>query len=218
MHYLASLRIPKDHAEAIKTLLSASDHDVERVLLVLAESPIGLDVETFTEAAATKLSFLNVDRPEGIIDALISLNVTRTHSDAEIDNFVEEVIRALGFKDGVPAQSRERLTKLLSSEPLSTNVKALHLQQDHERAFLRSRILTDARPVFGASVKNPPVTILITHMLKLSYFEEGRTHDFYVALDADDITNLKETLARAEDKAASLTKTFESAKVPVCQK
>jgi hypothetical protein len=202
----------------MKVLLRASSEEVDKTLRALAEGPIGLNVDAFIQATAPKLSFLKVDQPEGIVRALISLNVTRTHTDVEIDEFVDDVIRSLDFKEVAPSQSKERLTKLLSSEPISTNVKALQLQQDHERLFLRSRIFTDARPVFGTDVKNAPVTILITHMLKLSYYEEGEARDFYVALDAEDIANLKDALARAEDKAASLTKTFELAQVTVCQK
>src|SRR5262249_13168735 len=148
-------------------------------------------------------------RPERVVNALISLNVTRAHSDSAIGDFADDILRALDLRGSDLKKSKDRLSALLASEPISTNVKALQLQQDHERLLVRSHIVTDARPVFGASVRKAPVTMLITHTLKLSYYEEGRTREFYIALDSEDITGLKEALTRAEDKANSLAKTLE---------
>ena len=198
---------------------------MEQVLSILAEGPIGLDVDAFIGATAPNLGFLESEHPERLIRALVSLNVTRAHSDYEIVDFIDNVLRSLDeakppliLTGQTRDRARVRLTTLLSSEPLSSNVRAVHLQQDHDRLLVHSRILTDARPVFGSDVKNAPVTMLITQTLKLTYFQDGKTMEFYTALDAEDIAELKEVLVRAENKADSLANIFTLAKVPLCRK
>ena len=69
--------------------------------------------------------------------------------------------------------------------------------------------------MFGPKVTDPPVATLITHTLKLAYYQDDESKDFYLALDEDDITELEEVLSRAKTKAATLTKQLQLSKMMI---
>ena len=79
------------------------------------------------------------------------------------------------------------------------------MQRDHENSFCDAKILTDLRPVFGASAEVQPEGIVVTHTLKLEYHDDRGAHrKFYVALNQDDLETLRNVLERADKKANSL--------------
>jgi hypothetical protein len=59
------------------------------------------------------------------------------------------------------------------------------LLADQERLLGGVRILTDGRPVYGQEVQGDPVAVLINHTLKLSYYQDGKPLEFFVALDTE---------------------------------
>jgi len=61
------------------------------------------------------------------------------------------------------------------------------------------------RPVFGEGIAEGPDAFIVTHTLKLHYWEAGKHKDFFVALDRNDVRSLKEIAERAEKKSARLT-------------
>ena len=51
---------------------------------------------------------------------------------------------------------------------------------------------------------------LVLHTLQVGYHDGlGKHHEFYVALDSDDIEKLQKALVRAKQKAATLVKLLE---------
>jgi hypothetical protein len=215
---LTSIKIPPDQLQALRTLIGISDDQMDALLRILSEVPLSLDLEGFVNEVAPKLAF--VSQSEKVIQALVALNVTRAHSEPPVSDLVNDVLDALeegkaGSLGDRRASAQKRLTQLLTITRLAITTKAIHLQIDHERLLASVRILTEARPVFGTNVNAPPDAVLITHTLKLSYYQDGKPIDFYVALDSDDILKLKEALERAQTKAVSLSKIFEAATIPV---
>ena len=59
----------------------------------------------------------------------------------------------------------------------------MHLRDDHEWVFYYARILTDARPVYGADPSAAPSAVIISHTLKLSFSKDDDFRDFYIVLD-----------------------------------
>jgi hypothetical protein len=220
---LASLNIPKDHLEPLETLISLSDHEMEALLGSLSDIPLSVDLDACIKPLAPKLKSSSIKHPEKIIQVLISLSVTRAHSDPPVRDFVDAVLHAIeesspkAFSNGQQTRARDNLTKLLSFEPLSIAAKAHHLLADQERLLAGVRILTDARPVYGQEIQGDPVAVLINHTLKLSYYQDGKPLDFFVALDTADIANLKLALDRAEAKADSLKQMFTKADIRIVQ-
>ena len=55
---------------------------------------------------------------------------------------------------------------------------------------------------------------MIAHTLKLSYFEDGENKEFFIAMDANDLSDLMEQIQRANSKAASLKSVLAIGGVP----
>ncbi|MCX6381767.1 MAG: hypothetical protein NT023_20210, partial [Armatimonadetes bacterium] len=96
------------------------------------------------------------------------------------------------------------LKQILSVEQIDIIAKATSVLLDHERVYSNARVLTDIRPVFSSDVAIMPTAVLIVHMLKIGYHENGEHKEFYVALDTEDVRKLQETLERATTKDKSL--------------
>lgn len=105
-------------------------------------------------------------------------------------------------RDKVPA----RLHALVSGPAVSIICKVRSVANDNDFSFQKSRILTELRPVFGASAKDKPVTFALTHSLKLVYLKNGERKEMFVAMDDDDIESIHEQLVRAKEKALTLRK------------
>jgi hypothetical protein len=213
------LNIPDDQVQTLGTLVSISQRDLERLLHEIADLPLTIDFDSGIKTAVPRLTFL--EKPEKILQVLFSLNVTRAHLDPPVNEFVEDVLKALDESNPrilagkKKLQARQNLRKLLSFDPLSTAAKASHLLADQERLFVGVRILTDARPVYGQDPKQKPVAMLVNHTLKLTYSHNMRVDELYVALDADDIGDLKRALDRATAKADSLASVLKSANINI---
>ena len=73
--------------------------------------------------------------------------------------------------------------------------------------MISSKVISDIRPIFGFNVNEKPKAAVIVHQLHLHYHQgdEKEMHkDIYMALDNDDLQNLKETIERAQLKTKIL--------------
>jgi len=153
------------------------------------------------------------------LDSLKTMYTIRAFNEVPTQEFIDDVCDALReygeLKLATEPQFRERLARLLDIESFNVAAKGAALQSEHEHVFCSARVLTDARPVYGKDPKEPPVAMIITHALKLSYHEGpgGRIREFYVGLGSHDIAELQEVLLRAEDKTKSLRAAIDISKV-----
>jgi len=216
---LASLKIPDDQLETLGNLVNLSDQAIDNLLKVLSQIRLSVEFNTALKKIASTVT--SIKEPEKLARVLVSLSITRAHSDPPIPDFVDDVLLALEeanpklLSNGKQKRAREIFTRLLSCEPLNTAAKAHHLLQDQERMLSSVRILTDARPVFGQNPTEGPVATLINHTLKITYYQDGKVADFYIALDTEDISALRRVLDRAEAKAVQLKKVFTKADIPI---
>ena len=72
--------------------------------------------------------------------------------------------------------------------------------------------LIDIRPVFDKSA-NEPLGAVITHTLRIEYFQGGTIESIEFALADADITSLRESLDREDRKTAAVTKVLQRADV-----
>jgi hypothetical protein len=199
------------------------DKDTKQLLRVLSDVPLSVDFDASIKALIPKLAANRIKQPSELLRVLISLSVTRAHSDPPINEYVEDVLEAIDESDPKILAARKRfharqlLRKLLSFEPLSLVAKASHLLHEQAHLLTTSRILTDARPVYGQNPQKKPSAVLINHTLQLSYLDDMEHKEFFVALNAKDIANLKKVLDRALAKARSLTDVFKSSDIRIVQ-
>jgi hypothetical protein len=158
---------------------------------------------------------------EQAFEALNSLYQGKAFFDVPPEEFISDIIEALRAKRewrdviGLP-QFRNRLEQLFEIEGLNIASKAFVLQLEYECRFHDARILTDARPVFGADVSEAPKAAILTHLLKLRYHDSSDDiKEIYIAMDSIDIAVLRDVLERARQKEKTLTAYFDEAKLRI---
>ena len=108
---------------------------------------------------------------------------------------------------------RNRLQKILSiGGMLHVVAKARGIIPDQERIFCGSKVLSDIRPVFPSDPSSISAAAII-HSLNISYHQNGRHKDFYVALATPDLAKLKKEIERAEKKAITMKSFVEKANI-----
>ena len=94
---------------------------------------------------------------------------------------------------------------------LVSPAKAVLLQLEYERRYHEARILTDARPVFGADPSHPPKAAILTHNLRLAYHDSSNEiQEFYIAMDSIDLSEFIQVLMRAQEKERTLSAYFDA--------
>jgi hypothetical protein len=163
--------------------------------------------------AVSGISALKREDFKVIGEAVGALYAAKSAKDVSVEEFVEDVCDAM---ESLPeedlrlphverSQFKQKLLTLLNADVFSLVAKVYDLATEDERTFCHARILTDLRPIFGPNVEDGPRGMLVVHLLKLAYHQGSeKTHNFYVALDADDLQVLKNLIDRAEAKANTL--------------
>lgn len=197
------------------------DDTLRRLLSALDEAPLMINTDALTERLATEVEALSQDSLEDILWALLSVYSLREEFDlttSEAAGHITQAVREsasedLGLTD--EDQFEERLVALLSSGKLDLIGKASALTLEQEHFMREARIVTDIRPIFGSDPANHPNGAVLVHTLRITYIDDSnQRRDFYVAMDAADVSNLQGSLKRAEQKAGSLKSMLEAAEVP----
>jgi hypothetical protein len=172
---------------------------------VKAALPLADASQIVTQAMSLQdLRITNSLKPSEVFDAIT----------ASLQNDAKEDWKAKHLAQWKSARSS--IEKLVDpGHPLCTVYKALKLSYEHTNVLYDATILTDLRPVFddtGREVKR----MTISHVIELRYSYGGREpRKFFAALDANDVTSLKNACIRAEIKAATLKETMKTLPWPV---
>lgn len=196
---MPELEIPREDIEGLAILRDMPEASLHAFISEIEQEPIKSDIPNVS--------------PEDVrraVTTLTTMYTIRGGSDVDTDQFIDDICDALREQGALPidaeSRMRERLERLLNIDRLNITAKASILKTEHERLFCSARILTDARPVYGDDVSQPPVAMVITHELKLTFHEgpRGALQELYIGLNSKDIDQLHEQLQRADDKAKSL--------------
>jgi hypothetical protein len=103
------------------------------------------------------------------------------------------------------------LAQLVEMPVLRTSAKAVSVLNQQERLFLDARIMSDIRPVFGDDPSERPTGAVVLHTLSIQHHTDGHTRMFNVAMDRNDLADLKLAVERAIDKAATLSRVMDDA-------
>lgn len=190
-------------------LRGLSDQEVSTILDELRTSPIGPRHQV-EAAVAARLSNHPPALIHKILTAIYALYDVRGLAEAPVDEFVDDLVAAMRETGSaeLAVEEREsvvrRLHAVLAVDPLAVRAKAHALQRDHEHIFHDAKILTDLRPVFSTPDAEPE-GVIIEYTLKIVFHDGARHKEVYMALDASDLSRLREIIQRAEMKVASLS-------------
>lgn len=210
-------KIPDTYRAGLAKIKALSPADASALETALGKAPLSGGFKGLVSTVGDEIPALRGDDLGEILRVLYSLYIYRGDEDAELPNFVAQIMTAMKSSSKDLALSGEeavafqaRITRLLGINSLAIASKAEQLRSDFPNTFHSVKIITDVRPIFSKP-EDQPIGAAIVHTLKIEY-HQGRAHrEFYVSLDADELAILKKTVARAEVKASSLISLLKAA-------
>lgn len=210
---MATLTVPEKDKKALGELAAQSkDRIVALVEALRNEKPMLL----MRQLAARVAPAAGMTEAEAlkIIRLVATMSSVRTRENLTVDSFTDRVCALAFEKDPqrgepltpkVQAALKEYLRQLLSIRSLFVTGKALELTREHEHVMCEPRVVTDLRTIFGLDGK--PDAAVAVHLLRISYHDGVVGNDrkqFTVAMDSEELRELKALLERAEEKEKSI--------------
>ena len=219
---MTPIRIPKESERGLANIRALDEKSFQQLVSRLSEAPPTFDPAELAEKVAAHLD--NVARldVDSIVSTLCSLQTALEYFDSSIPELVGRVSRAMAQSEiqelRLTAEDmtgfQDRLAKLLGLESIGIRSRAVSLLKEEDHAYCSARVLTDIRPMFDSDLTTRPTAALIIHTMRISYHEGAELKQFYMALDSDGVTALREILARADAKAENLKSVLNAAGIP----
>lgn len=214
---MAELTFPEEYRDGFVAIRALEEDQVRELVTALEDEPA-----TFNRAELQRRLEAKTSVPSGdlasILDALISLYALRDSVDEELPVFVEVIggmidgshIEELEFANEEERQHFEaNLLQLLGIDSLDIAARASDILYERERTIHgKPRIFTDIRPIFEVGPEPSPRGAAIVHTLKISYHEDRRVRELFVALDTENVNELIDVLERANSKAEALKRSL----------
>jgi hypothetical protein len=217
------LRVPRQYEGGFAKIRDLPDESVRDLLEALEQIPNTYNDSELSSAVAAKVDTIAATDVEEIVYALLSVYAHFDYSQDKVSDIVKGIAQAMeeGESERLRISSEDRprfedrLTKLLSIDPLRVTVRAGRLSVEGEHSLQDVRVLTDIRPVFEPEdPEADPRGAIIVHTLKLSYWGDNRINHFFVTLDPSDLRKLLNHLERAGSKAETLKSILRSTQLP----
>jgi hypothetical protein len=218
---MPEMRIPKSGQIAFRKLLDLTAEQFDKLVNAIAETPPAASPDLFWSHVADRVLEIDRESVQLIVDELFSLNYARDSwglSESDFAKMASEAAASQASKKSrIPEDEKNtlslRLTRLLEIKAsLSLTSKALDVLTDADRIFYSAKILTDIRPVFDDEGKKIEAAVIM-HNLRIHFGQDNEHRDFFVALDTNDIKELRSVLDRADRKAESLQMLLNRAKI-----
>jgi len=186
-------------------LSSVAEGNFSRVLTAFeAALPVTFTRQTQLRIAGS--SGVETVEAERIVDIAFSLGFVLSAESVEASVLVQQAsddVRGFstGENESLAAIAADRVKRILSLQDLQICGKATTLLMDAPTLLSDSRLILDARPVFGLQPESlQPRFFVARHSLVLSYLEQGQLREFSAVCDIADLRALKLEIERAIDK------------------
>jgi hypothetical protein len=211
---MAAINIPEDDLPALKQLMSLPDASFDSLLVALGKAKPTFSTRQLATNLSAQAGGIATDEILPILNVACALYYIKERADVSSQKVAKDVSEAAGemstkeieFPKDKLAVLEKRLGGLLNlDKTLGITAKALDVMTEHEHVFCSGRILSDIRPVFTGSPESADAA-LIVHNLQIGFHNtsEGKHQEIYIALDTDDLEQLKDIIARAEKKTMAL--------------
>ena len=210
MAYVPKIKIPKAYHSGVYHLLSLSEPEYVALLQVLEKAEPSLYRGDLVSFIAPQVS-IDKDALEEIVQILISFYRVKATRKVDVPEFVDDVVQSLQAEDKPELKPTDdnwgtfktRLDCLMRlKRSLGITSKAFDVMSAHGHVYVSqgTRILTDIRPVFSDDPNSLPAAAVVVHTLKLVYHSGDEHKEFFIALDINDVHELRSLLDRAEKK------------------
>ncbi len=213
---MVSMRIPKEATPAVRALAELDEESWKKLHSRLSsQKDIVSSDELVSLLEELHLSQLDKFTIRWIVDLVIGLRGAIDEMGRDPSIIVNGILTSLKSAQDLSSVLKDdrvlrtRLETLLDpTNALALLARSRNLESENERSFIGARIVTDARPVFGASVEEPPIAFLLQHTLKLTFRQNMVHKEFYVVLSDSDLEVLGSAVKRARTKTKTLTNTI----------
>ncbi|MFN6034977.1 MAG: hypothetical protein ACK48B_13285 [Dolichospermum sp.] len=221
---MTELQIPEKFKPGFKLLISIDEKTVQSFIDSFQQAQ-PLQINDLVSVVTSRVNTLTKKEVKDVIETLISIHNLRDYlqenNDASTNEVIEKISQAveddeeLEITDEQRQEFERRLVNFLGLDNiLSFRSKSIEVIRDHERLFQNSRIHTDMRPVFESGLEDSPAGVAIVNMLKIEYLDLDGKHEFFVALDANDLKQLREQLDLADRKVKSIELMLNQVNIP----
>ncbi|MFC1759411.1 hypothetical protein ACFL2H_11700 [Planctomycetota bacterium] len=149
-------------------------------------------------------SVLDEDVAELVIGQVVSLYGLIRKSSLTARQIVEGISEALAAHEEFDESKWNKLApqfeELLGSKQVRLAATAIELTYDYANLVRSIRILTDIRPLYDEEAGNIEAAV-VSHTLRLHFDSSDGTHELSLALDLNDIVDLKTLCERAIKKS-----------------
>ncbi len=221
---MTELQIPEKFKPGFKLLISIDEKTVQSFIDTFQQAQ-PLQINDLVSVVTSRVNTLTKKEVKDVIETLISIHNLRDYlqenNDASANEVIEKISQAveddeeLEITDEQRQEFERRLVNFLGLDNiLSFRSKSIEVIRDHERLFKNSRIHTDMRPVFESGLEDSPAGVAIINMLKIEYVDLDGKHEFFVALDANDLKQLREQLDIADRKVKAIELMLNQVNIP----
>jgi hypothetical protein len=208
------IRVPERHKPALLSIHSLSDDDFAALVENLHGANQGgpLPISELTLRVTESVPRITAQEARAVLQALLSIEAARVIHGLSHAGFANNIAisAALDLSPEDSAVLATRIESLAQVPVIAITAKAHDVAAEHERSFHTARMLTDIRPVFGDNASEPPLGAVVTHVLRVTAYHNGRFEDYHVALDNHDLVELEKVVRRALDKNQSLNRTLDA--------
>jgi hypothetical protein len=195
------VRVPSDHRPAFQALAHLDDPSFESLASALDSPRPTLSLSTLRDRIRSSVAAGSGQiEPDLLMEALIGASSATTWIAGDRAETAHAIVASLGEEPSSFAGLVERLARLLESASLGHLAKGLDVLTEHERIYLKSRMLTDIRPVYEEEETGRPAGFVLVHTLRLDVRIDGRARSVYVSMDESDLKQLSEVLNREVEK------------------
>ena len=175
------------------------------------------DPSKLASSVAPQVRDLAEDDISELLGAILPMYSAKGFSEADSPAFIRDLGQAIA--SGKPPLTMDievlkaRFAVLLAIPSIAVSAKAFLIQREQQHIFLSARSFSDIRPVFSEDADRP-MAFVVSHQLKVSYFDDGQRKTLYLALDDNDISELQKVLTRAQTKSKVLSTFIQQTNLP----
>lgn len=198
-------RIPPHVKDGFVSLIKLSSEEIDLLTQIISSAKIGQGVYKIAEENTGKIASLdNVDFKK-VLFSLSSLVDIFIESKEDAELFSTDFSQSYREEFRAPNEEVDKLkTYLLKILPnfrsVKLTTKAKYLLNETPNRILESRIISDIRIVFDDKTETKSQHAIVVHNLRLRYQTDSSMESFFISMDLDELTKLKETVERAIKK------------------
>ena len=210
---MAKIKLTEKLEYDLQLLLSFSKESLEFLIDNLEK--VGNRPSLFNNLPENLHEVLNISEENlrNIVSLIIGLHQSKQgtgYSSERIADDLVETITETGNEKLKSEHCKEYLLKVMSISSISATVNILTALSNREKILFETEIITDVRPIFE---QNKLTDLLIIHNLRIQYGELDKRSEIYLALDRNDLGNLRDSIKNAELKEEAIKSKLSSADV-----